>query len=476
MNYEAVIGLEVHVELSTKSKIYCTCENRFGAEVNTLCCPCCAGLPGALPSLNLTAAEYAVKMGLACRCSISDTIKLDRKSYFYPDLPKGYQISQFDMPLCSDGTVEFYSDGKLSKVRICRIHIEDDAGKLLHDDVSGKTLVDLNRSGVPLIEIVTQPDLKSSGEAKDFLEMVKLMLRYLDISDAKMQEGSIRCDVNVSLKEQGSKILGTRCEMKNVNSFSAVTRAIDYEIERQKKILLSGKKVIQQTLRWDDAAGESFVLRSKENAADYRYFPDSNIPLITGMHAVREKMRPFIMELPVEKIKRYIGMGLTHYEAATLTNSPDKAEYFDACIKTKKVSAKPVANWVLGEISKLCNVKECTADMLGIAPVVLTELAALAESGTLSSTGAKNVLELLFKEEGTPLDIAKRHNLVQNSDEDAIASLARRVLEENPKSVEDYKAGKTNAVGYLVGQAMKASKGRANPQILQKIVRELLEK
>lgn len=475
MDYEAVIGLEVHAELSTESKIHCTCANRFGAEVNTLCCPVCSGMPGGLPSLNARVIEYAVKMGLTCGCRISDIIKQDRKSYFYPDLPKGYQISQFDIPLCENGAVEFYTDGRPMRVRIRRIHIEDDAGKLLHDDSFGGTLVDFNRCGVPLIEIVSEPDLHSSAEAKDYLEMIKLMLRYLDISDAKMQEGSIRCDVNVSLRERGSEILGTRCEMKNVNSFSAVMRAIDYEIERQTEVLSSGGTIVQQTLRWDDAKGQSFLLRSKEDAQDYRYFPEPNIPVITGIHVLRDRVAASIPELPMERLRRYEGMGLSDYEAVALTNAPDRADYFDRCAQEGGASLKAVANWVLGELSKLCNARGCAMDMLGVTPKALTELAALAESGAVSSTGAKRVLELMLAEGGSPAELARKYSLLQNSDEDAIAELARHVVEENPKSVQDYRAGKTNAIGYLVGQAMKVSKGRANPQILQKAIRGLME-
>lgn len=475
MDYEAVIGLEVHAELSTESKIYCTCANRFGAEVNTLCCPVCTGMPGILPSLNALVIEYAVKMGLACGCRIADIVKQDRKSYFYPDLPKGYQISQFDIPLCEDGAVEFYSAGQRKKVRIRRIHIEDDAGKLLHDESFGGSLVDFNRCGVPLIEIVSEPDLRSSAEAKDYLEMIKLMLLYLGISDAKMQEGSLRCDVNVSLRERGSDMMGTRCEMKNVSSFSAVMRAIDYEIERQTEILSSGGSIVQETRRWDDAKGQSVPLRSKEDAHDYRYFPEPNIPVITGIHAIRDRVAHELPELPMARILRYEGWGLSNYEAVTLTNAPDRADYFDRCAAAGGASYKAIANWVLGELSKLCNARNCAMDELGIEPRALTSLAALAESGTVSSTGAKRVLEIMLAEGGEPEDIAKKHNLIQNNDEEALAKLARSVVDSNPDSVKAYRAGKTNAIGYLVGQAMKASKGQANPQMLQKLIREIIE-
>ena len=473
--YETIIGLEIHSELKTKTKIYCSCANQFGKEVNTECCPVCTGMPGTLPVLNKKVVEYAVKMGTALNCTINRKSKQDRKNYFYPDLPKAYQVSQFDVPLCEFGTVEFYSQGEKKNVRITRIHIEEDAGKLLHDDRFGGSLVDLNRCGVPLIEIVSEPDIRSSVEAKDFLETVKSILQYTDVSDCKMQEGSIRCDINVSVRKPGAP-LGTRVEMKNVNSFSAALRAIEYESARQIKLLEEGGEITQETRRWDDVRGENVILRSKEDAHDYRYFPEPDLcPIIIDDEWYKEIISG-IPELPNVKMDRYITKyGLSDYEAGLLSQSMTRAEFFEGCIK-ENAPAKSAANWILGDIAKYLNEKNMDISEIPVTPKQLTSLAKLFDSNEISSTAAKKMLEVMLVEGSEPLELIEKMGLRQNSNEDEITELSKKILENNPKAIADYKGGKTNIIGFLVGQAMRESKGKANPQILNKIIVELIDK
>lgn len=475
MKYETVIGLEIHCELSTKAKIFCSCENKFGSDVNTQCCPVCTGMPGALPVLNGIVVEYAMKMGMALNCTINRLCKQDRKNYFYPDLPKAYQISQFDIPLCEKGFLEYFSEGQKKKVDITRIHIEEDAGKLIHDSEYGGTLADYNRCGVPLIEIVTEPDLRGATEAKDFLETVKTILQYLDISDCKMQEGSIRCDINVSVRKAGETKYGTRVEMKNVNSFSAAQRAIEYESKRQIELLEEGKTIEQETRRWDDGKGINIVMRSKEDAHDYRYFPEPDLCPIVVSDELFEKVKASIPELPNQKLARYINeFNLPEYDSNILCLSFAKAKFFDECVSLG-ANPKTVSNWILGDISKYLNVNTCEINETKLTPKHLAEIISLVESNTISNTSAKKVLDKVFENGTAAKDIVNELGLVQNSDEGAIKELAQRVIDSNPKSVADYKAGKLNAVGFLVGQSMKESKGQANPQILNKIVKELLD-
>ncbi|MBE6903983.1 MAG: Asp-tRNA(Asn)/Glu-tRNA(Gln) amidotransferase subunit GatB [Ruminococcaceae bacterium] len=472
-SYETIIGLEIHSELKTKTKIYCSCKNEFGNEVNSQCCPICTGMPGTLPVLNKTVVDYAMKMGLAVNCTINRKSKQDRKNYFYPDLPKAYQVSQFDVPLCEKGSVEFYSNGEKKTVGITRIHIEEDAGKLLHDDRFGGSLVDLNRCGVPLIEIVTEPDIRSAAEAKDFLETIKSILQYIDVSDCKMQEGSIRCDINVSVRKPGEPF-GTRVEMKNVNSFSAAYRAIEYEAARQIEVLENGGVISQETRRWDDAKGENIILRTKEDAHDYRYFPEPDLCPIIIDDEWYNSIACQIPELPNEKMDRYISqMGLSEYEANLLSQNKDRAEYFEACVKAG-ASAKASANWILTDLGKYMNETNSDFTQVKVTPQMLSELIVLFETKVISSTAAKTVLEKMLADGGSPKALVEEMGLVQNSNEDEIRVLAQKILDANPKVVDDYKNGKTNVIGFLVGQAMRESKGKANPQILNKLIAEMI--
>lgn len=474
--YETVIGLEVHAELNTASKIYCSCKNAFGLEVNTQVCPVCMGFPGTLPTLNKNVVKKAILMGKAANCKINSLCRQDRKNYFYPDLPKAYQISQADIPLCEHGYLEFLVDGKIKKVRILRIHIEEDAGKLLHDDSFSGSLVDLNRCGVPLIEIVSEPDMRSSEEAKQYLETIKSILQYIDVSDCKMQEGSIRCDVNVSVMEKGSDKFGTRCEMKNVNSFSAAVRGIEYERKRQIEILENGGTVLQETRRWDDVKGVSVLMRSKEDAEDYRYFPEPDLKNIYIPEEEIQALSDSIPELPNKKIIRYTGeYGLSAVEATLIAEDKKKSEFFENAVGTGKCKPRSISNWILADINKYLNENKCEIDEIKITPDMLVSLISQVESGTISASAGKSLISDMAKNGDDPIKLIKERNLAQNSDEGEIKALAEKVIAENEKSVSDYKNGKTNAMGYLVGQCMKMSKGKANPALAKKYIMELLK-
>jgi len=474
MEYESVIGLEIHSELSTKTKIFCGCTTEFGGDVNTHCCPICTGMPGTLPKLNKKVVEYAVKAGLAMNCEISKYSKQDRKNYFYPDTPRNYQISQYDLPLCKNGYLDIEVDGQTKRIGITRIHIEDDAGKLLHNAWGNGTLVDLNRCGVPLIEIVTEPDMRNAKEAKALLEKIKTILQYIDVSDCKMQEGSLRCDVNVSIMEKGSTTFGQRTEMKNLNSFSATEKAILTEIERQKQVIENGGVIVQETRRWDDEKGESISMRSKENAQDYRYFPEPDLLPIVLTDEYIENIRNNLPELPDKKYNRYLTeYNLPEYDAGLLTVSKDLSDFFDQTVELG-ATPKTVSNWILGDISKVLNEESITINELKLTPNTLCELIKEIEKGTISNSAAKKVFEVLLEEEKTVTEIIKEKGLAQVSDENAIRAMVEEVINNNQKSVDDYKKGKTNAVGFLVGQVMKASKGSANPQIINKLVVEIL--
>lgn len=472
---EPVIGLEVHVELSTNSKLFCSCKNVFGAEPNTNICPVCLGLPGTLPRLNRQACYYAVKMGQALNCKINMVSRQDRKNYFYPDLPKAYQISQADIPICGMGYLDILAENEVRRIGITRIHIEEDAGKLMHDEATGDTLCDYNRCGVPLIEIVTEPDLRSSAEARIFLETVRAVLRYISISDCKMQEGSIRCDVNVSVHEK-DKPLGTRCELKNVNSFSAALRGIEYEIKRQTEIIAQGGTVERETRRWDDKNGVSILMRSKENAQDYRFFPEPDLGLIVLEPEAVRKAKSEISELPNKKMIRYVKEHeLNSSEAFIIADSPEKAELYDKCVSLEKCSYRSLANRVVGEITRYMNDTGRTIADTGITPENLCGLCAAQENGVISSSGAKIVLDELISNGGNTEEIINRLGLVQNSDTGFLSELAGRIIALNEKSVNDYKNGKTNALGYLVGQAMKASGGKADPAKIRGIIENNLK-
>lgn len=469
--YEVVIGLETHAELSTESKIYCSCKNKFGIEVNTEVCPICMALPGTLPTLNESVVDYAIKMGHALNCKINRICKQDRKNYFYPDLPKAYQISQSDIPLCENGYVDILVNGESKRIGITRIHIEEDAGKLLHaTSFEGSSLVDLNRCGVPLIEIVSEPDMRSSAEAKAYLETLKSILSYLDICDCKMQEGSIRCDVNVSVHKKGTPF-GTRTEMKNVNSFSAAVRGIEYEQARQIAALEAGEVVVQETRRWDDAAGKSVSMRTKEDAHDYRYFPEPDLLTIVVDEERVEELKKQIPELPTQKKLRYVQqLGITQNEATIIAENVDFANFFDACTADSKISPKIAANWLLGDISKYLNETGKSLADTKLTPEKLVELISLIENKTISTASGKVIFEVIVAEDKSIKAIIDEKGLAQVSDTAELEAIADAVLAENQASVDSYNAGKTNALGYLVGQCMKASKGKANPGMMKEII------
>lgn len=475
MKYEAVIGLEVHAELSTESKIFCSCSAKFGAPINTHTCPVCTGMPGALPVLNRQVVHYAAKMGFATGCTVNHLCKSDRKNYFYPDLPKAYQISQFDVPICENGEVYFYVDGEKKCCRLERIHFEEDAGKLLHDEIDG-TVVDFNRCGVPLIEMVTRPDLRSSAEAKEFLETIKTTLSYLGICDCKMEEGSIRCDVNVSIRPEGATEFGTRVEMKNINTFSGAVRAIDYEVARQIELVEHGGEVQQETRRWDDVKLKNTVMRTKEDAQDYRYFPDPDLIAVEIDDAWMERIKSEIPELPIPRYERYLGeYGMTAMEARQIADSFAKAELLDRAAKSGKIKAKAAANWILSDISKYLNDKGVELENTCMTADKLVDLILLIDNGTISGNAGKKVLPAMFETEETVDAIVERMGLKQVSDESAILTIVQQALANNAKAVEDHKAGK-NVTGFLVGQCMKASKGQGNPQIINKLLAQELAK
>ena len=475
-DYEVVIGLEVHAELSTKSKIFCSCSTEFGGDPNTHCCPICMAMPGTLPVLNEKVVEYAVKAGLATNCEISRNSKNDRKNYFYPDLPKAYQISQYDMPLCENGYVEIETENGPKKIRLLRIHIEEDAGKLNHDPYRGGSLVDLNRAGVPLIETVSMPDISSSAEAEAYLRKLKSIFEYIEVSDCKMQEGSLRADVNVSIRKKGETKLGTRTEMKNMNSFKSIVRGIEYEINRQVEVLDNGGVIEQETLRWDDALGKTFSMRDKEDAQDYRYFPDPDLVAIRLSDEYIEEIRRNLPELPESRRKRYIEeFKLPEYDAKMITASKYLSNMFEKAVEICN-NPKSVSNWIMSDIARILNEKELEPSEIPFTAEELGELVVLIDKGTISSAIAKKVLDELFVNPKSPQKIVEEKGWVQISDEGAIKEVVLKVLENNQQSVADYKAGKDKALGFLVGQAMKETKGKANPQMLNKMFLDELKK
>lgn len=476
-DYEIVIGLEVHAELSTKTKIFCSCPTEFGGEPNTHTCPVCMAMPGALPVLNEKVVEYAVKAGLATNCEIARNSKNDRKNYFYPDLPKSYQISQFDMPLCEKGYVEIEDEnGEKKKIGITRIHIEEDAGKLNHNEFGGGSLVDLNRAGVPLIETVSEPDIRSSKEAENYLRKLKSIFEYIEVSDCKMQEGSFRADVNVSVRKKGASEFGTRTEMKNMSSFRSIVRAIEYEADRQIDVIEEGGKIEQETLRWDDVSGKTFSMRDKEDAQDYRYFPDPDLVAIKLSDEYIENIKNNLPELPESRKARYMGeLGLSEKDSNLLTASKHLSNMFEEAAKICG-NHKLVANWLLSDISRILNEKEIEADQIPFTAEELAKMITLIEKGTISSAIAKKVVEELFENPKDPEEIIKEKGWIQISDEGAIKEVVLKILESNPQSIADYKAGKDRALGFLVGQAMKETKGKANPQMLNKMFLEELNK
>lgn len=482
MEYETIVGLEVHAELNTKTKIYCNCKNAFGLEVNTQICPICTGMPGTLPTLNEKVVEYAVKMGHATNCSINNVCKQDRKNYFYPDLPKAYQISQADIPLCEHGYVDIMLNGEEKRIGITRIHIEEDAGKMLHNDAFQGSLVDFNRCGVPLIEIVSEPDMRSSAEAKAYLDTLKSILQYIDISDCKMEQGSIRCDVNVSVRPKGSTEFGKRVEMKNVNSFSGAMRAIDYESNRQIEALERGEEINQETRRWDDQKGVNVLLRTKEDAQDYRYFPEPDLTTIYVPMEKVEELKKQIPELPNAKIKRYVKeLGLNQTDAELIAENLPRCRLFDECVKIcgyygkDSVKPKAIANWVLADVSKYMNETGKDIADTPLTADLLCKIIELIETKMISNTSGKVIFEEIMNG-NTDIDkIIEEKGLKQISDDSAIEKIVNDVLAANQKSVDDYRGGKTNALGFLVGQCMKASKGQANPAKCKELVLKYLE-
>jgi aspartyl-tRNA(Asn)/glutamyl-tRNA(Gln) amidotransferase subunit B len=470
--YETVIGLEVHAELATKSKIFCSCPTEFGKEPNTHVCPVCLGFPGSLPVLNVRAVEYAIRAALALHCEIPSFAKFDRKNYFYPDLPKAYQISQYDLPMAVNGYLEVTLNGQTKRIGITRVHLEEDAGKLIHAEYGDYSLTDYNRTGVPLIEIVSEPDIRSPEEARVYLEKLKSILQYTGVSDVKMEEGSLRCDANVSIMPVGSGEFGTRTEIKNMNSFKAVQRGLEFEVIRQAQLLDSGNRVVLETLRWDESKGVTYSMRSKEEAHDYRYFPDPDLAPVIVEPAWVEEIRTSLPEMPDARRLRYVNeWGLTEYDAGVITASKTMADFFEA-VATKYHEAKVVANWMMGEISRHLNAEGIELQDTGMTPAHLLELLKLQDNGTISGKIAKTVFEEMFLSGKMPADIVREKGLVQITDEGAITSIVDQVISGNPQSVEDYRKGKDKAIGFLVGQVMKLSKGKANPELVNRLLKE----
>ena len=472
--YETVIGLEVHVELATKTKIFCGCSTAFGGAPNTHTCPVCTGMPGSLPVLNKQVVEYAMAVGLATNCQIHQFCKFDRKNYFYPDNPQNYQISQLYLPICHDGGIEIETSAGKKVIGIHEIHMEEDAGKLIHDEWEDCTLVDYNRSGVPLIEIVSEPDMRSAEEVIAYLDKLRLIVQYLGASDCKLQEGSMRADVNLSVREAGAKEFGTRTEMKNLNSFKAIGRAIEGERARQIELLEEGKKVIQETRRWDDNKEYSYPMRSKEDAHDYRYFPDPDlVPVIISDEWLQE-VRDRQPELRTEKLERYKKeFDIPAYDADILTGSKRLADLFEEttalCGKPKKVS-----NWLMGETLRLLKEEGKEPEDLSFTPQHLASLIELLDAGTINQTVAKEVFEKIYYEDVDPQVYVEEHGLIMVNDDNLLRTVVEGVIAANPQSVAEYKGGKEKALGFLVGQTMKQMKGKANPGAVNKMLKELL--
>ena len=474
MRWETVIGLETHVELATRTKIFCSCTTAFGGAPNTHCCPVCTGMPGTLPVLNRKALEFAVKAGLALNCGITRYSKFDRKNYFYPDLPKAYQISQLYLPIARDGAVSIRTAAGDKTIRIRELHMEEDAGKLSHDPGTGLTRIDYNRCGVPLIEIVTEPDFRTADEATAYLEKLKETLQYLGVSDCKMQEGSLRCDVNLSVRLMGSGELGTRTEMKNLNSFKAIARAIGYEAKRQIKLIEEGKRVVQETRRWDENMGATYAMRSKENAQDYRYFPEPDIPPIELTQAYLEDLRSAQPELAEAKRIRYQAeYGLTEYDSRMITSDSVLARFFEALVELG-APPKQGANWIMGEVLGALSARGMEPKDMKLTPATLARLIALVGDGRLNRNTAVKVFEAVFDSDGDVDAYVKAHGLEQVNDDGLVRETAARVLEKHPQSVADYQDGKEKVLGFLVGQVMRELKGKANPQSANRILKELL--
>ena len=474
-DYETIIGLEVHVQLNTDSKIFCDCSTEFGAEPNSHTCPVCLGLPGTLPVLNKKAVDYAIMAGLALNCDISEYSKFDRKNYFYPDLPKAYQISQYDLPIGEDGYIEVEKEDGNKEIGVTRVHLEEDSGKLVHQgtiDKSTGSLVDYNRTGVPLIEIVSEPDMREPSEARDYLNQLKLIMEYLGISDCNMEEGSLRCDANVSLRPYGQEEFGVKAELKNMNSFKAVEKGLAYEVERQKELLDEGGEVIQETRTWDESLNKTISMRGKEEAHDYRYFPEPDLVPLEIDKSWIDKIKGEIPELPIEKKKRFVEeYDIPEYDAGVLIDNKDLADLFEEGVKAFN-DPKEVSNWVMGEFLRLVNEEDIEVKESNITGQLLGDMLQLMDEGTISSKIAKTVFEEMFDTGKAPEKIVEEKGLKQISDEDKLEEIVENIIEENPDAVDDIKNGKDKAIGFLVGQVMKETRGKANPQMVNQMFRD----
>jgi aspartyl-tRNA(Asn)/glutamyl-tRNA(Gln) amidotransferase subunit B len=475
MEYEAIIGLEVHAQLLTKTKIFCSCSTEFGAPPNTHTCPVCLGMPGVLPVLNRKVVDYAIRMALATNCTIARESRFARKNYFYPDLPKGYQISQYELPIAEHGHIFIEVNGERRRIGITRIHMEEDAGKLIHDPHRPVSAVDFNRTGVPLIEIVSEPDIRTPEEAGAYLRQLRAVLQYLEICDGNMEEGSFRCDANVSVRPVGTDTFGTRTELKNMNSFKHVENALTYEIERQRGVVEDGRELVQETRLWDEAKGVTVPMRGKEEAHDYRYFPDPDLlPLVIDEGWI-EEIRSTLPELPDEKRARFIeAYGIPLYDAQVLTSSRSLADYFEACVEHFS-KPKTVSNWVMGSILATLKAENKTIEESPVSPERLAELLRLVDSGVISGKIAKTVFDEMVSSGKPPEAIVQEKGLVQVTDADAITEVIEQVLSDHAKEVSDYRAGKTKLFGFFVGQVMKATRGKANPKMVNEILKSLLE-
>jgi aspartyl-tRNA(Asn)/glutamyl-tRNA(Gln) amidotransferase subunit B len=474
MEYEAVIGLEVHVQLQTETKIFCPCSTTFGAPPNTHSCPICVGMPGVLPVLNRKVVEFAIKMALATNCEIAPFSVFARKHYFYPDLPKGYQISQYDLPVAERGWVEIVINGRKKRIGITRIHLEEDAGKLIHDENRPVSYVDLNRAGVPLIEIVSEPEIRSPEEAALYLKRVRQVVRYLEISDGNMEEGSLRCDANISLRPIGQEGLGVRTELKNMNSFRNVEKALEFEIRRQTALLLDGHEIVQETRLWDTAKVITVTMRGKEEAHDYRYFPDPDLVPVEIDNAWIESVKAELPELPDVKCARFEEQyGLSDCDASVITASRPLADYFEECLVFFS-NPKIVYNWVMVELFRLLKQEDRGIDSSPISPADLAELLNLIENGTISGKMAKDILEQAYDSQKSPKEIVEEQGVAQVNDESTIRAVVKQIIKAHPKEVEKCKDGKTRILGFLVGQVMKETKGQANPQKVNELLRKAL--